>query len=220
MIDMTFRPDTYWPESLTSEQLISRIRGKTRQEIARSILKEEGFTGLSSFLAREELDKDERAAWGAIHPMNMGGEYLPALESGEVEFVRVSLASTTSDQISVRARRQGDKIKYRVVGEYEEQMQYVLPFDQSDRPLILAELVQLIDGSRIPDDIFFGGLVIGNWECGYSESCDVDDAMSFISISSPFYPELEAYYEEVAENWAQEHRFEDEEEEDELELET
>jgi hypothetical protein len=27
-VDLSFRPDTYWPESLTPEQLLSRIRGK------------------------------------------------------------------------------------------------------------------------------------------------------------------------------------------------
>ena len=38
-IDMSFRPDSYWPESLTPEQLLSRIRGRVRQDIARRPMK-------------------------------------------------------------------------------------------------------------------------------------------------------------------------------------
>ncbi len=28
-IDLSFRPDTYWPESLTPEQLLTRLRNTT-----------------------------------------------------------------------------------------------------------------------------------------------------------------------------------------------
>ena len=45
--------------------------------------------------------------------------FLPELLDDEVEIVRVSLALTTSDQISIRARPEDRKIKYRIVGEYE-----------------------------------------------------------------------------------------------------
>lgn len=105
-IDMTFRPSTYWPESKTQEQLISRIKGRERQDIARKILSEHGFRELTTFLAREELTDQERDMWGKIHPSNMGDEYLPNINDGEVEIVRISLKSTTSDQISIRAKRE------------------------------------------------------------------------------------------------------------------
>lgn len=36
---MSFRPDTYWPDSLTPDQLLTRIRGKERQDIARHCLR-------------------------------------------------------------------------------------------------------------------------------------------------------------------------------------
>ena len=104
-IDMSFRPDSYWPKSLTPEQLLSRIRGKTRQDIARRIYEAQGFRGLNAFLVKEGLTGEERSAWGGVGPWCMGGEYLPALYEGEVEIARISMASTTSDQISVRARR-------------------------------------------------------------------------------------------------------------------
>jgi prepilin-type N-terminal cleavage/methylation domain-containing protein len=114
--DLSFRPDTYWPESFTPEQLLSRIRGKQRQDIARQLYMEHGFTALNEFLVREGLSDDERSAWGAVGPWCMGGEYLPELGEGETEIARISLASTTSDQISVRARNDGELIRYRIVG--------------------------------------------------------------------------------------------------------
>ena len=47
----------------------------------------------------------------------MGGEYLPPLRKGEVEIARISLESTTDDQISIRARRGRERIRCRVVDE-------------------------------------------------------------------------------------------------------
>ena len=213
-INMSFRPDSYWPESLTQEQLIARIKGKARQAIVRNILQTEGFPGLAAFFAREELDDNERRIWGRFHPMFMGGEYLPSMEEGEVEIVRVSLESTTNDQISIRAKRKDGIIFYRVVGEYydEEAMRYQLPFDQSEEPLTLAKLVQLIDGSRIPDDIYSGGLVIGSWESTFEYDPDVELAVRFVSIESHFYPELADYYATVAQVWKEEHQIDDDEE--------
>ncbi len=42
-IDLSFRPDTYFPESKTREELLSRIKGQSRREIARGILEREGI---------------------------------------------------------------------------------------------------------------------------------------------------------------------------------
>ena len=201
--NMTFKPATYWPESLTQEQLISRIEGKERQDIARSILNNEGFAGLTAFIAGEELNEEERQAWGNIHPMFMGGEHLPSLDEGEVEIVRISLQSTIGDQISIRAKQQNGMIVYRVASEHDdnEDMRYQIPFDRSEEPLTLEEMVKLIDGSFIPGDIYSGGLVISNWQCSFDSDHDLELAMQFVSTSSNFYPQLEAYYETVAKEW-------------------
>jgi hypothetical protein len=48
----------------------------------------------------------------------MGGEYLPPLEERETEIARISLASVTADQISVRARHVREGIIYSIVDEY------------------------------------------------------------------------------------------------------
>lgn len=71
-IDMSFRPGSYWPESLTPEQLLSRIRGKARQQIARRIFEAEGFRGLNEFLVKEGLSDEERSAWGGSGTLVLG----------------------------------------------------------------------------------------------------------------------------------------------------
>lgn len=204
-INMDYRPKTYWPELLSQKQLISKIKGKVRQEIARDILKNEETPELTADLARESLSIEEKKAWGAIHPDFMGGEYLPDIEENEVEIARVSLASTTSDQISIRAKKNGDTIDYRIVGEYEDTgLHYRLAFNQSKKPLTLSELVKLIDNSNIPDDIYPYGLIIGGWEASYDGGRDIEAAINFASVTSSFYPELQDYYTQRAQEWTEE----------------
>lgn len=214
-IDMDFKPDTYWPESLTPDQLLSRIRGKTRQDIARRIYEAQGFSGLNEFLVKEGLTDEERSAWGGVGPWCLGGEFLPALYNGEVEIARISLASTTSDQVSVRARKGDGVIRYRIVGEYEEDesMRYELPFEESEKPLTLTELIELIDGACHPEPWCPGGILTSNWTSMNDMGYGASEIIGFLSLSSSFYPQLGACYQALGERWLEENmEFEDEEE--------
>jgi hypothetical protein len=211
-IDLDYRPQTYWPDSLTPGQLISQIQGKVRQDMAMAIYDEQGFTGLDAFIAREELSEAERNAWGAMDPSCLGGEYLPSREPGEVEIARVSLASVTSDQISIRAYRKNAKIRYRIVGEYEELI-YTLAFEESDQPLTIRELMKLIDGSYIPDCIYEGGILTTMWVMLFTEGYDDAEVARYVSVSSAFYPDLQRYYDELVAAWLEPRRREEQEEE-------
>ena len=109
-INLEFRPDTYFPESRDRAQLLSNIKGQARRELVSHQLDEQGFTSLDTFIARPELDDDQREAWGRVHPWMMGGEFLSDCESGEVEIARVSLKSTTFDQKSTIAMETSDPV--------------------------------------------------------------------------------------------------------------
>ena len=198
-IDLNYRPNTYWPEALDQEQLLSRIQGESRRTIARNVLAEEGFAGLNAFLARETLDDEDRRDWGLVHPQCMGGEYLPQLDVEDVEIARISLASTTGDQISIRASHAGEKIRYEVCDEYE--WTYELAFTESEQPLTLAELIALIDGSKNREEEQPGGLLVCHWENMISWGHSPDEAVDFAWVQSAWYPELAAYYEQVASDW-------------------
>jgi hypothetical protein len=210
--ETSFRPDTYWPDSLTPDQLLMRIRGKERQDIARSLFEQQGFTALSQFLVREGLDEPDRTAWGRQGPWCMGGEYLPELFEGEVEIARISMKSTTSDQISVRALREGDQIRYRIVGEYEDDgMSYILPFETSDLPLTMSELLEFIDGAKQDGDCYPGGIFTSSWSMLTEFGTDPEEIINFLSPSSAFYPSINECYTVLAYDWLEEHTDSDEE---------
>lgn len=209
-IDMDYRPETYWPESRTPEQLLANIKGKARRDMARRILAEEGFAGLNEFVAREELEGEDLIMWGRVHPAMMGGEYLPGLQPGEVEIARISLASTTGDQISIRAKIDDGKIRYTVADEYESSFHLFL--ESSEAPLTLEELVNFIDESKYDGDSYSGGLAISHMDANLAGGCEAEELEGFVSVESSFYPGLASYYESVMDNWVNEHRAVDEEE--------
>ena len=201
---MAFRPATYWPDALTPEQLLATIRGKKRRDIARRLYAEQGFSALSGFLVKPGLDEHERDDWILRGPSCMGGEFLPALAAGHVEIASVSMASTTSDQVSIRALREVDHIRYSIVGEYEDEegMSYDLPFETSKSPLSMQELLAFMDGATYQNDLYPGGILSSSWfmmhEFGHD---DVAGVSEFLSLSSPFYPSINACYLQLAADW-------------------
>lgn len=207
--DLDFRPASYWPESRTREQLLVNIKGKVRRDLARQILEEDGFAGLNAFLVREGLGGEDLFMWGRVHPAMMGGEYLPELHTGEVEIARISLASTTGDQISIRAYREDGVIRYAVVDEYESVIR--LAIETSEAPLTLGELIRFIDESGYQGDYYTGGLVVSHLNANLDAGSDIDDLEGFVSVESAFYPGLDSYYAGVLERWLDEHRVVEEE---------
>ena len=199
-IDLEFRPDTYFPESRDRAQLLSNIKGQARRELVSHQLDEEGFTSLDTFIARSELDDEQRDAWGRVHPWMMGGEFLPGIQTGEVEIARVSLKSTTFDQITVRAKGYGDDICLSVEDEYETE--YELPFNIVRQPPSLGEFIALLNATDHPDDIYSGGLVFSHWNFLDDEHYHPFECVDFATIESAFYPELERYYLEYGNVWA------------------
>ena len=198
-IDWAFRPETYFPQAQTPEQLLTRIKGQVRRELAQAAFDETGFRGLTEFLARESLPGGELQNWGRVHPMMMGGEYLPDLQAGEVEIARISLASVMGDQICVRARPKGGRIAYSVVDEYETE--YHLSQKSSSRPLTLVELVRLLDQSYHSEEPDRGGLIVSHWNYIHEMEGDAESAVAFASIDSVWYPQLGEVYEKRATEW-------------------
>ena len=204
-IDLQYRPSTYWPESENRKQRLTHIHGKVRRDITRHALESGGIRELNSFepeLSAESLSEQDRRAWGAVHPSMMGGEYLPQYENSEVEIACISLKSTTSDQISIRAWSQDGDIGYRVVDEYETE--YQLPIESSREPLNLKELITLLDETNHSFNESGSGLIRYHWECD-PQFTDPEEAIDFVSIDSAYYPELCIYYEIEAKEWLVEH---------------
>ena len=99
----------------------------------------------------------------------------------------------TADVLSLRARWERGKIRYRMVDEYEEK--YEISPESSDEPLTFLEMVQLIDQEGLPDRVRNM-----NYECQLDRAA-AERLATIVHTTSEFYPELEGYYEIQADAW-------------------
>lgn len=212
--DYGFRPTSYFDNLDYKTVIVSSILGEERRKDVLDRLNSGDFDPViwGDWITESKLDNSTRTLIGSAHPAFMGGEYLPSLDGEEIEIARVVLASVTQDVISVRARRQGKQISYRVVDEYEAN--YNLTKDWSPKPLTFAELIHLIDGAQHQDDEYSGGLVFATLDFHCNEVGNFDTMRHFFKVTSGFYPELESYYDRVIEDRLDELQPEEEEDEE------
>jgi hypothetical protein len=112
--DLSWRPMSYFEDLTLEQKLGSKIKGQIRgKKVIRDIRDEP----VDPQLMKSELASDLKDRHGKIHPVMMGGEYLPDLKDTEVEICRIVLESTTMDVTSIRAKKQKDRVIYRVVGK-------------------------------------------------------------------------------------------------------
>ena len=133
---------------------------------------------------------------------DLGREFLPHTEPSEVEIALISLESVTGDVIAVTARRRGSRIVYRIQDEYETHFHFKPK--TSTRPLSMGELVALIDGATGHLDGATG--LTSAYRNYHATWTDPERLVDFVIVTSDFYPELEAYYEEEAVEWLAEVR--------------
>ena len=194
--DLNFRPETYWPEFDDYHAIAAaRVKGALRRQAA-GRLADEGL--YDPLICAENLPEEHRIAVGRVHPMFMGGEYLPDLLPNEVEIARATLKSTTMDVISVRARPTRQRIIYRIVDEYydENLFTYHLIQKTSIRPLTIRQLIALIDNAQEN-----GGLSSCARQYNHECSEDAEGLYDFATITSDFYPALQAWYDQSNLEW-------------------
>ena len=200
-VDPDYRPESYWGE----EAIHANVKGEWRRRAIRDAEATASVGEVPALFFTDELPDAVRAAVGQVHPMFMGGEYLPDYLEGEVEIARVSIKSTTGDVFSVRARRAADGIHYRMVDEYETT--YLLEPCVSRQPLTLAELIMSIERvSRVDSERsgevgegYTDSLRNGNL---YPETPDRCRQLSrFVTVDSEYYPDLAECFEGGAERW-------------------
>jgi len=89
-----------------------------------------------------------------LRPHLRSGADLPALRTTEVEIACLRLAATIHEEVtSIRARRVGNRIAYRVVDEVLTPEGYTLEImpRSSRQPITLGQLISLIDNAKICD---------------------------------------------------------------------
>ena len=177
-IDYSYRPESYFGPMLADTRTIKRINGSVRRRLVKES-SEDDLTGVPKELTGEVLDEVGIKAWGRIHPMFMGGEFLPGYMPGEVEIARICLKSTTYDVDSIRARMGAGRIHYRFNDEYDGETTTRKTSRTSVRPLTLQGLVDFIFTAKD----FFEML-----EMNFPE--ELEERLDFFTGESEFYPEF------------------------------
>ncbi|TDY55922.1 hypothetical protein C8D99_1203 [Aminivibrio pyruvatiphilus] len=202
MIDYSWRPEGYFEPTDPEDLMLSRITGAARREAVRKMVRDGGMDAVPEGFGNEELSERHRTAWGRIHPMCMGGEFLLPCEPGELEIARLTIRSTTYDVLSVRAKRTKNRIRVRVDDEYDGETLNRKHMCTSVRPLTLGRLLDLV----ITGWDFFECL-----ENNYPD--DLEGQLGFFWGESRLYPEFdEALRERVTEYFRAHHEAEEDEE--------
>jgi hypothetical protein len=113
-----------------------------RRNAIRNAFEADRVSPLDELFATPTLPDEHRLALGRLHRSFMGGEYLPDRRDTEVEIARINIDSTTSDVTSVYAKAGKDRIRYRVVDEYNGDTLSEKRTRSSKRPLSLGELIE------------------------------------------------------------------------------
>jgi hypothetical protein len=144
---MSYRPHSYFGSSDLQIELLGRVTGVVRRLALKDILDQGRLSDIPDILRRAALDEAQREMAGMLHPMLMGGEYLPTTTEGEVEIARICINSTTYDVTSLYARRVGPRIHYRVVDEYEGETLPGRASRTSMRPLTMGQMTNFFLGA-------------------------------------------------------------------------
>jgi hypothetical protein len=197
--DLNYRPPTYWLPDTDPKRIIVRIKGADRQRWAKEAIERGRGAELEDWMIQEKLSDELRNAAGRVHPRYMGGEYLPDCKRNEVEIARVTLQSSTQDVTSIRATRTSNRIKYRIVDEYDFGSIYEITPATSVQPLSMKRLISLMDTAKCKQ-LSWGpssaGVVWIPLEGNLEYADDPMELSDFVEVTSEFYPGLQRYYAE------------------------
>tara|TARA_Y100000031_G_scaffold103100_1_gene113037 strand:+ start:246 stop:1535 length:1290 start_codon:yes stop_codon:yes gene_type:complete len=200
--DMEFRPHSYWGSQELETNLLSKIKGQERRRIVKKMIEDGDIK--DNAMVKEKLTEWERKTIGRLHPVYMGGEYLPDANKNQVEIARVIMKSTTQDIISIRATKRKNNINYSIDDEYadDELDGYVVFQKTSKYPFSFKELINFLDNSQHSNGEV--GICGGARDANYTTYAltfeeDPEDHWDFETADSPFYSQLEEWYD--IQNW-------------------
>ena len=206
-IKYSFRPKSYWDEDTVLQALLRDVKGAERRKMIKAYYDQGNFQELEESFTKASLSDEERYRLASIHPMFMGGEYLPDCNSNETEIARVTLRSTMQDVISIRAKGEDGELHYSVADEYDDH-EFSLWTDSSLKPFTLKELIEFLDKSS--QGIGYpGGLSLSYNNSNADSGLDRESLEDFTTISSEIYSQLEEHYDRVFADWVAEEQEEE-----------
>ena len=194
-----FRPKSYWGEDNVLQALLRDVKGAERRKMIKAYYEGGNFQELEESFTKASLSDEERYRLASIHPMFMGGEYLPDCKSNETEIARVTLRSTMQDVLSIRAKKEDGELHYSVADEYDES-EFTLWRDSSIKPFSLKELIEFLDNTSQGNG-YPGGLSLSYNNYHADAGLDLESLEDFTTVSSEIYPQLEKHYDYVFSDW-------------------
>lgn len=207
-IDYSYQPKSYWDEDNVLQTILRDVKGAERRKMIKAYYEDSNLQELDGVFMQSSLTNDERKYLGAIHPMFMGGEYLPDYNPGETEIARIELKSVTRDVISLRVKKKNGLLRYSLVDEYDEHTFWPAK-KTSKKPFTLAGLIDFIGNSNHDIDQP-GGLVFVYNNYNESGGCSRESLESFTTISSEIYTQLKQHYQNVFAGWVAGEQIEEE----------
>jgi len=179
-IDPDFRPRAYFGPEKLEKYLLSKVKGTVLREKLKALFEAGRHDEVKDLVGDAAFSVADRKALESIHPMFMGGNYLPDTEDGEVEIARISIRSTTFDVTSVYARPVDGAIHYRVVDEYGGDTLQEPSEATTTVPMTLGEFAEFF---------LTAWPLIEVLEMNFPD--DVNGALGFFSADSDFYRGLD-----------------------------
>jgi len=141
--DLEYKPKTYFSPQPLVTYLVDQVKNAAIRERLYVLLSEGRIEEIKQLLGDGEITSNSIRHLEAIHPMFMGGNYLPNMDEGEVEIARIEIASTTNDVTCLFAKMENGKIKLRVVDEYGGDTLNNPTEVVIDEPMTLNEMTEL-----------------------------------------------------------------------------
>lgn len=193
-IDLQYRPATYFKPGSYEDYLLSKIKGTVVRNQLRNMVDKEEFQEFNKLSDEVALAIESSKELEAVHPMFMGGNYLPDTGDDEVEIARISINSTTFDVTSVYASYYDGSIHYRVVDEYDGDTLCKPDTASTEMPMTLEELVNFFMKAWPLVEVL---------DMNFED--DEEGAFDFYYASSDFYPEFSCLVDQlVSEHFARE----------------
>jgi hypothetical protein len=179
-INLDYKPKSYFGPRRLEEYLISQVKGAVVRERLETLFNEGLYGEVAVLLGEHGVSNTDLKALGAVHPMFMGGNYLPDMGEEEVEIARIEIASTTFDVTSLYAKPDNGVIRYRVVDEYGGDTLSGPSEMTSEEPLTLGEMT----------DFFLNAWpLIDVLEMNFDD--DIESALGFFKAKSHFYSDFD-----------------------------
>jgi hypothetical protein len=179
-INLEYKPKTYFgPQSLLKYR-IEQVKGAVVREKLGMLLNEGRIRELETLLDSEDISTASIKSLGSMHPMFMGGNYLPDMDDGEVEVARIEIASTTYDVTCLFAKMENGKISYRIVDEYDGDTLSWPRQTTTDDPMTLKEMTDFFLQAWPLMDVL---------EMNFEG--ELEPSLDFFIAKSKFYPDFD-----------------------------